>query len=56
VFAPVCKHILTGLGTRKLRDLTATDVDRWLLQLAKNLSTSTVQRVYGCLYGHCPPS
>ena len=45
----LCKHITTGLGARKLRDLTATDVDRWLLQLAKNLSTSTVQRIYECL-------
>ncbi|BCJ55092.1 integrase [Actinoplanes sp. NBRC 14428] len=45
----LCKHIIAGLGARKLRDLTATDVDRWLVQLAKNLSTSTVQRVYECL-------
>jgi integrase len=45
----LCKHIISGLGARKLRDLTATDVDRWLLQLAKNLSTSTLQRVYECL-------
>jgi integrase len=45
----LCKHIITGLGARKLRDLTATDVDRWLIQLAKTLSTSTVQRIYECL-------
>jgi integrase len=45
----LCKHITAGLGARKLRDLSATDVDRWLLQIAKNLSTSTVQRVYECL-------
>ncbi|MEU5671341.1 site-specific integrase [Micromonospora sp. NPDC047753] len=45
----LCKHIITGLGARKLRDLSATDVDRWLIQLAKTLSTSTVQRIYECL-------
>jgi hypothetical protein len=43
-------HERAGIERRRwLRDLTATDVDRWLLQLAKNLSTSTVQRVYECL-------
>ncbi|WP_067504074.1 tyrosine recombinase XerC [Actinoplanes sp. TFC3] len=45
----LCKHITAGLGARKLRELTATDVDRWLLYIAKTLSTSTVQRVYECL-------
>jgi hypothetical protein len=45
----LCKHIIAGLGARKLCDLTTTDVDRWLLQLAKHLSSSTLQRVYECL-------
>ncbi|MFI6073227.1 tyrosine recombinase XerC [Actinoplanes sp. NPDC051343] len=45
----LCKHIIAGLGARKLRELSATDVDKWLVGLAKKLSTSTVQRIYECL-------
>lgn len=45
----LCKHIIAGLGARKLRDLSATEVDQWLMRLSKTLSTSTVQRVYECL-------
>jgi integrase len=42
-------HVIPALGARKLRDLTATDVDRWLTEKATTLSTSTVQNLYGCL-------
>lgn len=42
-------HIIGDLGARKLRDLTAQDVDRWLLAKAKTLSSSTLQVLYSCL-------
>jgi len=42
-------HIIADLGARKLRDLSASDVDRWLEDKAKILSTSTVQRLHECL-------
>lgn len=42
-------HILPHLGSRKLRDLTAQEVDRWLAQLSATLATSTVTRVRSCL-------
>jgi integrase len=42
-------HILSDLGARKLRDLTAEDIDRWLADKAKSLSSSTVQNLYSCL-------
>lgn len=45
----LCQHIITDLGARKLRDLSAADVDRWLAKKAAVLSTSTLQRVYECL-------
>lgn len=37
------KHIVPRLGARKLRDLTATDVDRWLKALAADYSTRTLR-------------
>ena len=45
----LCQHIITGLGARKLRDLSATDVDRWLLSIAKILSNRSLREVHGCL-------
>jgi integrase len=42
-------HVLPDIGARKLRDLSAEDVDRWLAEKAKTLSTSTVQRLHECL-------
>ncbi|MFC5911713.1 site-specific integrase [Streptacidiphilus monticola] len=36
-------HILPVLGKRKLRDLTAEEVDRWLAEKATVLSTRTLQ-------------
>lgn len=42
-------HIIPDLGARKLRDFTAEEVDRWLGEKAKVLSTSTVQILYSCL-------
>jgi integrase len=42
-------HVIPQLGARKLRDLSATDVDRWLADRAKVLSTRTLQEIYQCL-------
>jgi predicted DNA-binding transcriptional regulator AlpA len=42
-------HIVGPLGARKLRDLSADDVDAWLADRAKILSTSTLQRVKSIL-------
>jgi integrase len=42
-------HIIPALGARKLRDLSATDVDRWLAEKAKTLSTRTLGELYACL-------
>ena len=43
------KHIIPLLGARKLRDLSAREVDAWLVGLSASLSTATLQRVRGCL-------
>jgi hypothetical protein len=43
------KQSIPVLGARKLRDLTAREVDAWLVELSKSLSTATSQRVRGCL-------
>ncbi|MER7278852.1 site-specific integrase [Dactylosporangium sp. NPDC000244] len=46
----LCKtHVLPHLGPRKLKELTATDVDRWLAGRAKVLSTASLSQVYSCL-------
>ncbi|MHA6631073.1 tyrosine-type recombinase/integrase [Pseudonocardia sichuanensis] len=37
------QHVIPALGARKLRDLSAEDVDRWLAEKAGSLSTRTVQ-------------
>lgn len=42
-------HITPDLGARKLRDLSATEVDRWLEAKAKVLASSTVRRLHECL-------
>lgn len=43
------KHVIPCLGARKLRDLNAEDVDRWLAAKARTLSTRTLQSVHSCL-------
>jgi hypothetical protein len=40
------KHIIPGLGARKLRELSAEDVDRWLMGKAKTLSARTVRLLH----------
>jgi integrase len=42
-------HILPFLGARRLRDLTASDVDTWLAGRAALLSTSTLQKLHSAL-------
>jgi len=42
-------HVIGPLGARKLRELSAEDVDRWLADRAEVLSTSTLQRVKSIL-------
>lgn len=42
-------HVIPDLGARKLRDLSAADVDRWLAAKSKTLATSTVERLKECL-------
>jgi hypothetical protein len=48
--AHLCRtHVVPALGARKLRDLSASDVDRWLADRAKRVSTRTLQEIYQCL-------
>ncbi len=42
-------HVIPALGARKLRDLSADDVDRWLAEKAKTHSTRTLQGLRSCL-------
>lgn len=42
-------HVLPSLGARKLRDLSADDVDRWLAEKADGLSTRSLQAIHSCL-------
>ena len=43
------KHIYRPLGARKLRDLSAAEVDRWLARLAITLSTRTLRELRSIL-------
>ena len=42
-------HVLPHLGERKLRDLSAEEVDRWLATLSRTLSSSSIGQVRSCL-------
>ena len=42
-------HIIPCLGARKLRDLSAQDVEKWLTEKAATLSTRTLQALHSCL-------
>jgi integrase len=42
-------HIIPALGARKLKDLRAEDVDRWLAAKSQTLSTATLHRLHSCL-------
>jgi integrase len=43
------RHVIPALGARKLRDLSAEDVDGWLAEKSKKLSTRTLQSLHSCL-------
>ena len=43
------KHIYCPLGARRLRDLSAAEVDRWLSRLASTLSTRTLRELRSIL-------
>lgn len=43
------RHLISNLGKRKLRDLSAEDVDRWLLDIAGRLSTRSVRLLHSIL-------
>ena len=46
----ICRlHVVPMLGARKLRDLRAEEVDRWLAELAPSLATRTLHLAHGCL-------
>jgi integrase len=42
-------HVVPALGARKLRELSADDVDEWLAEKAQTLSTRTLQEVRSVL-------
>ncbi|MFJ7593201.1 tyrosine recombinase XerC [Streptomyces sp. NPDC097617] len=42
-------HVIPALGARKLRELSGEDVDKWLADKAKTLSTRTLQAIHSCL-------
>jgi integrase len=42
-------HVIPGLGARKLRELSADDVDKWLAEKAKSLSTRTLRDIRSIL-------
>jgi len=42
-------HVIPAIGARKLRELSADDVDRWLAAEAKEISTRTLQDVRSIL-------
>ncbi|MEU9843230.1 tyrosine-type recombinase/integrase [Actinomadura sp. NPDC048032] len=43
------KHIIPRLGARKLRDLSAEDVDKWLAEKAAELSTRSLRLIHSIL-------
>src|SRR6266487_3989549 len=42
-------HVIPALGARKLRELSADDVDRWLTEMAQSLSTRTLREITSVL-------
>ncbi len=42
-------HVIPALGARKLRDLSAEDVDKWLAEKAKTLATRTLRDIRSVL-------
>lgn len=42
-------HVIPALGAKKLRELSADDVDRWLSAKSTSLSTRTLRILHSCL-------
>lgn len=42
-------HVIPALGARKLRELSAEEVDRWLEKKSATLSTRSLQGIRACL-------
>jgi len=42
-------HVIPALGARKLRELSADDVDKWLAEKAQTLSTRTLRDIRSIL-------
>jgi len=42
-------HVIPAIGARKLRELSAQDVDRWLAAKSASLSTRTLRILHSCL-------
>jgi len=42
-------HVIPALGSRKLRELSADDVDRWLADVSKAVSTRTLREIRSVL-------
>jgi integrase len=42
-------HIIPALGARKVKDLRADDIDKWLAEKSRTLSTATLYRLHSCL-------
>ncbi|WP_163547795.1 tyrosine-type recombinase/integrase [Candidatus Frankia nodulisporulans] len=43
------EHVIPALGARKLRELSADDVDRWLAEKSRSLSTRTLRDIRAIL-------
>lgn len=43
------RHLLPALGARKLKDLTATEVEKWLHGLTGALGRSSLKQLHSCL-------
>lgn len=42
-------HVIPSLGARRIRDLSADDIDKWLAEKAASCSTRTLQGLHSCL-------
>jgi integrase len=49
-YASLCQtHVVPHLGSTKLRDLSADDIDRWLQERSAHLATRSLLLIHGCL-------